>query len=291
MKRTYSANSRNKRASRLAGMVGRWLLLWCVWTAIGHSAAQAQCAAPNSAFQSGETLVFDLYFNWKFVWIKVGNATWSVSQTSYKGTPAYRTRLITRSNKKADRYFVMRDTLVSYVARDLHPLYFEKNATEGKQYRQEKINYTYPSGKCKVSMYYRRDYLEPRTDVLESAYCAYDMVAMMLRARSFDASKYTKGYRQKFLLAEGRHTEWRTLLYCGKETVKMEGTDQQFRCLVFSYLETEKGKENEVVRFYVTDDDNHLPVRLDMNLRFGTAKAYLSGWKNVRHPLTALTGK
>ncbi|MBR1889556.1 MAG: DUF3108 domain-containing protein [Alloprevotella sp.] len=253
--------------------------------------ASAQCASSNTAFNSGETLVFDLYFNWKFVWIKVGNATWSVSKTSYKGTPAYRTRLITRTNQKADHYFVMRDTLISYVAEDLHPLYYEKNAKEGKQYRQEKVRYTYPQGQCKVGMYYRRDYLEPRTGEFESRYCAYDMVSMMLRARSFDATKYDKGYRQKFLLAEGRHTEWRTLLYCGKETIKMEGSDQQFRCLVFSYLETENGKESEIVRFYVTDDENHLPVRLDMNLRFGTAKAYLTGWKNVRHPVTALVSK
>ena len=30
--------------------------------------ASAQCEAKNDAFQSGEHVMYDLYFNWKFVW-------------------------------------------------------------------------------------------------------------------------------------------------------------------------------------------------------------------------------
>ena len=36
---------------------------------------------------------------------------------------------------------------------------------------------------------------------------------------------------------------------------------------------------------YVTDDKNHLPVRLDMFLSFGSAKAYLTGFKGLRNPM------
>ena len=32
--------------------------------------ASAQCEAKNDAFQSGEHVMYDLYFNWKFVWVK-----------------------------------------------------------------------------------------------------------------------------------------------------------------------------------------------------------------------------
>jgi hypothetical protein len=41
------------------------------------------------------------------------------------------------------------------------------------------------------------------------------------------------------------------------------------------------------VRFYVTDDDNHIPVRLDMFLSFGSAKAFLKSYKGVKSPLTS----
>lgn len=250
--------------------------------------AAAQCSSPNTAFKSGETLQFDLYFNWKFVWIKVGSATWNVTQSSFNGKPAYRATLVTRGSKKADKYFVMRDRLTSYVGMNLVPLYYEKDAYEGKDHRLEKVWYSYPQGQCALKMFYKKNDNPDRWNKYQSKYCAFDMISMMLRARSFDASKYKPGHRMPFLMAEGKHVEWRTLIYRGKKNFKMEGRSTTYRCLVFSYMEKEKGKEKEIVKFYVTDDANHLPVRLDMNLNFGTAKAYLSGYTGVRNPQTAL---
>jgi hypothetical protein len=67
----------------------------------------------------------------------------------------------------------------------------------------------------------------------------------------------------------------------------MNDTKEKFRCLVFSFYEREDGKSKELVRFYITDDQNHIPVRLDMFLSFGSAKAYLKSYKGVRSPMTA----
>lgn len=36
------------------------------------TASFAQCGIENTAFKSGEMLEYDLYFNWKFIWVKVG---------------------------------------------------------------------------------------------------------------------------------------------------------------------------------------------------------------------------
>ena len=84
--------------------------------------AQAQCGIENKAFKSGEFLSYDLYFNWQFVWVKVGTASMSTVQSRYKGQDALRASLITRGNSKLDNMFVMRDTLVSYSTLDLEPL-------------------------------------------------------------------------------------------------------------------------------------------------------------------------
>ena len=62
----------------------------------GSMSMSAQCSSKNEAFKSGETLIYDLYFNWKFVWIKVGSASMNTTQTIYGGHPAYRTYLITK---------------------------------------------------------------------------------------------------------------------------------------------------------------------------------------------------
>ena len=50
----------------------------------------------------------------------------------------------------------------------------------------------------------------------------------------------------------------------------------------------EKGKYKEIVRFYVTDDTNHIPVRLDLFLRFGSAKAFVTNIKGNRNAIEAV---
>jgi hypothetical protein len=77
------------------------------------------------------------------------------------------------------------------------------------------------------------------------------------------------------------------LQFRGREKFKMDNTKEQFRCLVFSFYELEKNKPHELIRFYVTDDKNHIPVRLDMFLSFGSAKAFLRSYSGVRSELTS----
>ena len=249
--------------------------------------ATAQCSSNNTAFQSGETLRYDLYFNWKFVWMKVGTASMNTTRTTYGGQPALRSYLITRGSKKADKIFVMRDTLMAYMGLDLVPKYYVKKALEGKTYRKSEAWYTYANGKCKVRSRYRRDAYEPSYDTHESKACAFDMISMLQRARSMSAEGMKVGHRINFLMADGKTCEWKSIVYRGKKKFKMENSTTTYRCLVFSFVEKEDGKEKEIVTFYITDDKNHLPVRLDMNLNFGTAKAFLTGASGLRNPQTA----
>ena len=75
-------------------------------------------------------------------------------------------------------------------------------------------------------------------------------------------------------------------MFNGRTTIKADN-DAKYRCLQLSYLEKEEGKYKRIVDFYVTDDDNHIPVRLDMFLRFGSAKAFLVSMKGIRNPVTS----
>ena len=50
--------------------------------------ATAQCSFRNTAFKSGEFLSYNLYYNWKFVWVKAGTASMSTVESTYKGHKA-----------------------------------------------------------------------------------------------------------------------------------------------------------------------------------------------------------
>ena len=252
------------------------------------SQAKAQCGIENTAFSSGEFLTYDLYFNWKFVWVKVGSASMSTTKSRYKGKEAYRSSLVTRSAEKYDKLFMLRDTLLSYTDMELSPLYFRKGAREGDRYYVDEMWYSYPNGNCQLKQHRIEHTGEHKWK--EPAYkdCIYDMMSIFMRARNFDASRFTVGQNIPLPISDAKRLSNSWIKYQGKDEFEIEGTKKKFRCLVFSFIEREDGHNKEIIRFYVTDDANHIPVRLDMFLKFGSAKAFLKGYKGVRSPLTSL---
>ena len=271
-------------------MIARQHLLYiiCLILLAGASPMRAQCSMDNTAFQSGENLEYQLYFNWKFIWIKAGTANLNITQKKYDGQDAFRCHLITTGSKRTDKFFLMRDTLISYIRPDLVPLYYRKGALEGKRYNVDEVWYTYPNGKTHL----QQRFLNHRGEVSDTTYttseCVYDMMSMLLCARSFDPTKFQEGQHLRFYMADGDEVKLETLIYRGKKTFKMDDTGVKYRCLVFSFVEYNGKKEKEVVTFYITDDQNHMPVRLDLFLRFGTAKAFLRRAENLRNPQDAI---
>lgn len=258
----------------------------CFITAPG---LQAQCTAHNEAFQSGEHVMYDLYFNWKFIWKKVGLASLTTNATTYRSQPAFRFNLLSVGSKSSDFFFKMRDTLTCYVSERLEPLYFRKAAEEGKRHTVDEAWFSYADGVSHVKQ--RRTWYSPQREPQEMEYedsrCIFDMLSILAQARSYDPADYKVGDKILFPMATGRRVEEQTLIYRGKENVEANN-DTTYRCLVFSFVEYKKGKEREVITFFVSDDKNHLPIRLDMYLNFGAAKAFLKSVRGNRYPMTSV---
>ena len=256
--------------------------------AMAATAAHAQCKAENTAFQAGERLDYELFFNWKFVWLHAGHASLVTSATTSNGTEAYKSQLLTSTSGRVGKHFVMRDTLQSIVSKQLVPLYYKKAADEGGKYYVDEVWYSYAGGKTHLRQKYLNRRGETTHATADRTDCVYDMLSMMLRARSFRAEDFHKGEKFVFPMADGHKVEDITLIYRGKRNFKMRGSDDTYRCLIFSFVEYEKKKEKEIITFYITDDNNHMPVRLDLFLKFGTAKAYLSRAEGLRNECTSI---
>ena len=251
----------------------------------------AQCEHENKAFQAGEALTYDLYFNWKFIWVKAGTANYTVKKTTYKGQESLRTDLLFQGSKRLNSVFPMKDTLISQMTPTMVPLYYRKGALEGKRYTVDEVWYSYPNGKSHVNQHFLTHEGELLKTQHETDECNYDMLSILNVARSFDASDYKVGQRIHFPMATGKKVEEQTLVYKGKEVFEAND-DVKYRCLVFSLLDYDvKDKDKEMLRFYVTDDQNHLPVRIDFYLRFGTAKAFYKNGKGLKNPQTSIVKK
>ncbi len=247
----------------------------------------AQCTFRNTAFQSGEYLTYNLYYNWKFVWVKAGTASMSTVRSRFKGHPAYRASLITRGNNKVDKMFVLRDTLLCYSGIDMAPLYYRKGAREGKRYYVDEVYYSYPNGKCHISTHALKANGEHKYSKKTYQTCVFDMLNIFLRARSFNPTGWKKGHVVNFPIVDGDGSSPAQLRYRGTVTIKADN-NHKYRCLQLSYMELDDGNYKRIVDFYITDDENHIPVRLDMFLKFGSAKAFLVGMHGQRNHVKSL---
>lgn len=251
--------------------------------------ASAQCTFHNSAFKSGERLTYNLYFNWKFVWVKVGTASFDTDLTHFGGRQAWRGSLTTHGNKRADKFFILRDTLLCYNTTEMAPLYYRKGAKEGKRYTVDEVWYSYPNGKCHV----KQHRLKHSGTNLWSQHtyndCLYDMMSIFLRARSFDPTSWKKGFVVNFPIVDGVKRYPAQLRYQGKVNVKADNK-HTYRCLKLGYFDKDEdaNKWKKVVDFYVSDDENHVPIRLDLHLRFGSAKAFMTSISGLRNAEKAL---
>lgn len=249
---------------------------------------QAQCPETNKAFKPGERLDYEMYFNWKFVWVKAGTTTLNTSLINYQGKQAYKTYLYSTGNKRADFFFKLRNTLISYYTPDMVPLYFKKASTEGKRYTEDEVWYSYNNGITHLRQRFRNHEGKVTYTSHTSRNCVYDMMSMLFRARSFNGNSFRQGQRIVFPMATGKKLENQTIIYRGKQVIKANDK-KKYRCLVFSFVEPgKKGKWEEVITFFITDDPNHIPVRLDMFLNFGSAKAFLKSVSGNRYPISSI---
>ncbi len=243
----------------------------------------------NTAFRNGETAQYDLYYNWKFMWVKAGTGTMSATTSYYHGTPAYRIRILSRGSSQADRFFILRDTLTSYMTYDLQPLFYTKTDLEQDRYRVRKVWFKYDSNKVTLKQQYIHSSGTSTWKTEESNQSVYDMASLLMRARALDASQLQPGHTITFHMTDGDGMVTHSLVYRGKEKIKTKNGFGTFRCLKVSFMQydSENKQEKEVGTFYVSDDDNHLPIACFLYLKFGTARIYLSGYKNLKNPLTS----
>ena len=268
--------------NRVMAIVTLLLIVFCSAQAGTYNIKRTQ------AFKSGETLKCNFYFNWNFIWIKVGEASLTIRDTIYNGQKAKCMKLLSSTNKKADSFFRMRDTLMTVFTDDYKPLYYRKASVEGKKYRLRQVWYSYlDASRVKVAQYSRYNDEAPiyKEEVFDGP--IYDMMSLLAYARTLDFTSLKKGTRLTFNVASGKKVEKQHLVYRGKKKTKSDD-GHEYDCFRVSLITEEDGDEEEIVNFHVTDDKNHLPVLLDLVLNFGSAKARLSHKSGLLYPVTSV---
>lgn len=248
--------------------------------------AGAQCKLNNTYFQAGEEITMDLYFKYGLVNMKAGSSKLITRSENYNGQDAYKMTLIAASSGTARKLFNLNDTLSCYMSKELVPLAYIKNAHEGDDYTKERVKYTYNNGVVNINAKRTKNGTFRFDENLTSNSCIYDMMSVVYYARALDFTTMKKGDTNKVSFISGKDKVNMVIEHDGLETI--EGNDnRKYRCikLVLSIMDDAFTDKKEAMKVYITNDSNHMPIRLDSKLKIGSTRAILKSYKGNRYPV------
>jgi hypothetical protein len=249
----------------------------------------SQCFSSNTAFQSGERIIYNVVYNWGFIWIGAGDVVFHVNQAEYNGHPVFAVEADGTSYKTYDWFFKVRDSFSAYIDKEtLQPLWHVKNTSEGGYDSYEEYTFDYKrnliyAGTSTSKRSYKRD-------TLKTENCTFDVLSMVYYARNFDFSGLSAGDKIPVTVLLDDKIYHLYIRFRGRELLNTKD-GRQYRTIRFSVMLVEgtvfKGGEDLTV--WVTDDKNHVPVLVEAKILVGSVKALLRSAENLRNISTART--
>lgn len=235
------------------------------------------CHQKNTSFKAGEEFELTVYYSVAGIYVNAGNATVKTTLTHLNNRPVYHVTALGNSNSSYDWIFKVRDVYESYIdTATMQPLKFVRKIREGSYKRNENIAFNKQTNTAVTNK-----------GVFKVPDCVQDVVSSVFAARSIDFSSYSVGDKIPFEMFLSNELYHLYIRYLGKEKIKTRfGT---FNAIKFKPLliKGEMFKGGEKMTVWVSDDANHIPLRVQSPIVVGSVKVDLTGYKNLRYPLSA----
>ena len=236
------------------------------------------CGIKNKAFQEGESVTMKVFYNTLGMYIGAGEATFTTSLERFNGKPAYHCVGDGKTYSFFDNFFKVRDRYESYIdTSNLLPIKFIRNVDEGGFKIYNNVTFNQTAGTA-VST----------NGVFKTTSCIQDVVSAIYYARNINFDKYKVNDKIPFDMFLDDEVYHLYLRYLGKETVKTRYG--KFKAIKFKPLLI-KGtmfEGGEKMTAWVSDDPNHLLLRVESPITVGNVKVDMFGYKNLRYPLSSL---
>lgn len=239
------------------------------------------CSARNTSFREGEKLTFRVYYNMGFIWINAGNANFTTNLEDLNGHKVYH---ITGDGKTAASYewfYKVKDRYETYLDKEtLSPDRFVRNVHEGstKIYQD-------------VSFNHKKEEAISNNKAYHISQCTQDVLSAIYFARNIDYNKFSPGDKIPFTMFLDNKLYSLYIKYLGKEqiTTKM-GTYKAIK-IVPLLIEGTIFEGGEKMTIWVSDDQNHLPLRVESPILVGSIKVDLMEFEGLRNPFTSIISR
>lgn len=236
------------------------------------------CGIKNTAFQPEESVTMKVFYSTIGMYIGAGEATFTTSLERFNGKTTYHCVGEGKSYSFFDNFFKVRDRYETYIdTATMQPIKFIRNVDEGGHKIYNNVTFNHSAGTA-VST----------NGVFKTPNCIQDVMSAMYYARNINFDKYKPGDKIPFDMFLDDEVYHLYIRYLGKETVKTKYG--KFKAIKFKPLLV-KGtmfEGGEKMTAWVSDDPNHLILRVESPIAVGSVKVDMYGYRNLRHPLTSL---
>ena len=235
------------------------------------------CGLRNNTFKSGESLTFKVFYTLG-IYVPAGEAVITVNLERLNNRPVYHINADGKTFSFYDGFFKVRDKYESFIdTATLQPLKFIRNVYEGGYKKYENVSFNQTTNTA-VST-------EGTTKVPN---CIQDVLSSMYYARNIDFNSYKVDDKIPFAMYLGNEVFNLYIRYLGKETIKTKYG--KFNAIKFKPLLI-KGtifEGGEKMTVWVSDDPNHIPLRVESPISVGSVKVDMMECRNLRYPLSSL---
>jgi hypothetical protein len=255
-----------------------FLCLTSIFVSPPLQAQQDFCAGKNFSFKPGEKLSFKVYYNMGAIWVGAGLASFTTTLTTYGGKKAYHVVGDAKTLKSYEWFYKVRDRYETYIdTSTMLPLRFARDVNEGGYTFKNDVRFFHDS---RMAISNEKTFTIPA--------CIQDVLSAVFYARNINYDQYQPGDKIPFSMFLDDQVYNLYIRYLGKEKITTRyGTFNTIKIKPL-LIEGTIFKGGEKMTIWVSDDPNHIPVRVDSPILVGSVKVDLIGYENLRHPFTAL---
>ncbi|MEO8711334.1 MAG: DUF3108 domain-containing protein [Parafilimonas sp.] len=251
------------------------LIISITWLTL--SADDDFCGIHNTAFLPNEVLTYNVFYSVIGIYINAGTATFSTTLEKINNKPVYHAIGEGHTNSRYDWIFKVRDRYETYIdTLTLQPLKFIRNVDEGGYKKLENVTFD------------RANNLATTTKgVYKVPNCIQDVISAIYYARNINFNKYKVDDKIPFTMFLDNEVYNLYIRYLGKEVIKTRYG--KFNAIKFKPLLV-KGtmfEGGEKMNVWVSDDGNHIPLRIESPIVIGSVKVDMMQYRNLRYPLSS----
>lgn len=224
-----------------------------------------------------EKLTYRVMYKWGLINKQAGLATLSTHDLS---DGQFKSTLVGRSATWADKFYTVRDTLMGTIMTDgLYPVYYEKIAHEGGEFKKDIIQYTHNGNKVKgdCTRYRQKKSNQPivKSSIsLEGTHVTLDMLSSFYYMRHLDYPSMKPDQSVSMDIFSGQKKETLKITYIGREDVDVDDTVYPCYYIKFSFTSGNGKKSSDDLFAWISTEPHRIPVMLLGKLPIGSIRCY-----------------